>query len=233
MTPEHALDENGVLRHGVGVSRQTVDRLRATFCVSKAGAPGSREFAIGGHVADLIDPRGEMGALASRYGGRHARPVRIATFDKSLDSNWSVPWHQDRTIAVRQRIDVEGFGPWSTKDGVVRVEPPVAILAGMLTLRLFVDDCSEDNGPLEVAVGSHRHGRVAARDVAGLAGRSEIFLGTGQAGDVFVMKALAIHRSNRARSPLCRRVLHVDYAGVDLPVPLEWQVDAVSNQTKR
>jgi len=103
----------------------------------------------------------------------------------------------------------------------------------MLTLRLFVDDCREDNGPLEVAVGSHRHGRVTARDVASLVGRSEIFVATGQAGDVLVLKALAIHRSNPARSPLRRRVLHVDYAGVDLPTPLEWQVDAAFNQTTR
>jgi ectoine hydroxylase-related dioxygenase (phytanoyl-CoA dioxygenase family) len=25
----------------------------------------------------------------------------------------------------------------------------------MLTLRLFIDDCGEDNGPLEIVVGSH------------------------------------------------------------------------------
>jgi len=106
MTPERALDEEGVLRHEAAVSRQTIDRLREVFGASNASGPGSRKFAIGDGVADLIGPRGEMGALASCYGGRHVRPVRVLTFDKSLGSNWSVPWHQDRTIAVRQRIDV-------------------------------------------------------------------------------------------------------------------------------
>jgi hypothetical protein len=64
----------------------------------------------------LIGPGGEIGMLASRYGGRQVKPVRVLTFDKSLDWNWFVPWHQDRTIAVRQRADMEGFGgsSWSS-----------------------------------------------------------------------------------------------------------------------
>ena len=47
------------------------------------------------------------------------------------------------------------------------------------------------------------------------------------------LESAGYHRSNRARSPSRRRVLHIDYAGVDLPAPLEWQVDTVSNQTTR
>ena len=37
--------------------------------------------------------------------------VRSILFDKTVESNWLVPWHQDRTIAVNQRIDISGFGP--------------------------------------------------------------------------------------------------------------------------
>jgi hypothetical protein len=226
--PEHALAKDGVLLHEGAASHETVDRLRAAFETACANRPGSRNFEVDDHIAHLIGAGGEMGMLASRYGGRRVKPVRVLTFDKSRDANWSVPWHQDRRIAVRRRADVEGFGPWSTKGGVVHVEPPVSVLAAMLTLRLFVDDCAEDNGPLEVAVGSHLGGRVAAGDVANLVCQSEIFVGTGRSGDVLVLKTLAVHRSRRARSPSRRRVLHIDYAGVDLPAPLEWQVDAGS-----
>jgi hypothetical protein len=229
VTPEHALDKDGVLLRDAAVSPETIHRLRAAFETRGTKGPGSRSFKIDDCIAHLIGPGGEIGMLASRYGGQHVKPVRVLTFDKSLDSNWSVPWHQDRTIAVRQRADMQGFGPWSTKDGVVHVEPPVSILAAMLTLRLFVDDCTENNGPLEVAVGSHRYGRAATKDVADLVRRSQIFVATGRSGDVLVLKTLAIHRSGRARSPAQRRVLHVDYASVDLPAPLEWQVDALGS----
>ena len=37
--------------------------------------------------------------------------VRAILFDKTGDANWTVPWHQDRSIAVATRIDVAGFGP--------------------------------------------------------------------------------------------------------------------------
>ena len=51
--------------------------------------------------------------------------VRSLLFDKTPRSNWHVPWHQDRTIAVNQRSPVPGFGPWSEKHGVVHVQPPL------------------------------------------------------------------------------------------------------------
>jgi hypothetical protein len=151
--------------------------------------------------------------------------VRILFFDKTPESNWAVPWHQDRSIAVNKRANVDGFGPWTVKDGVDHVEPPVSILESMLTLRLFVDDCGPDDGPLLIALGSHRHGRLAGTDVVKLAGESELFFGIGRAGDVLVMRALAAHSSKRAIAPMHRRVLHVDYAMMDLPPPLEWKLN--------
>src|ERR1041384_2753124 len=45
------------------------------------------------------------------------RPVRGIYFDKTADTNWLVTWHQDLTIAVRDKHEVPGFGPWSNKDG--------------------------------------------------------------------------------------------------------------------
>lgn len=54
------------------------------------------------------------------------RPVRAIYFDKSVEANWLVPWHQDLTLALRARVEVAGFGPWSTKDGIPHVQPPIA-----------------------------------------------------------------------------------------------------------
>ena len=53
--------------------------------------------------------------------GPTARPVKLTIFDKTSRSNWKVPWHQDLTIAVKRRLDLPGYGPWSVKDGVPHV----------------------------------------------------------------------------------------------------------------
>jgi len=69
-------------------------------------------------------------------------------------------WHQDRTIAVVRRKDIEGFGPWTVKSGWPHVAPPFELLAEMVTLRIHLDPVTEANAPLLIAPGSHRFGRV-------------------------------------------------------------------------
>jgi hypothetical protein len=43
--------------------------------------------------------------------------VRGIFFDKTRSSNWKVVWHQDLTIAVRERRDLDGFTAWTMKAG--------------------------------------------------------------------------------------------------------------------
>jgi hypothetical protein len=220
-------EQDGVLVHENALSNEVIADMRAHFDLAGCHRAGSRGLDLPQFVLELASPRGSVGLLASRYAGGFVKPVRVLFFDKTPHANWAVPWHQDRAIAVKERFPVEGYGSWTVKSGVIHVEPPVAVLEGMLTLRVFIVDCPEDNGPLEVAVGSHRNGRVPARNVVEIARRSSIFVATGRAGDVLIMKTLAIHRSKRAISPEHRRVLHVDYASFDLPAPLEWVLAGV------
>ena len=67
-------------------------------------------------------------------------PVRAIFFDKTAESNWRVPWHQDLAIAVAEKIETPGFTGWSIKDAssvwfcltlscasqLARGEPPMA-----------------------------------------------------------------------------------------------------------
>jgi len=92
-------------------------------------------------------------------------PVRAIFFNKSAAANWLVPWHQDLTIAVRAKVDVPGFGPWSSKEGIPHVQPPISLLEEMLTIRLHLDDCDENNGALRVLGGSHRLGRLSSEQI--------------------------------------------------------------------
>ncbi len=63
-------------------------------------------------------------ALLEPILGNEFMPVRGILFDKVPGANWKVPWHQDVTIAVQEKVEVEGFGPWTTKVGVIHVQPP-------------------------------------------------------------------------------------------------------------
>src|SRR6266446_437535 len=94
--------------------------------------------------------------------------IRGIFFNKTRSSNWNVAWHQDLTIAVRERREVDGFGPWTTKAGVLHVQPPMDVMSRMLAIRLHLDEGGLDNGPLRVIAGSHKEGRLSPKQVATL-----------------------------------------------------------------
>ena len=148
--------------------------------------------------------------------------MRCVVFDKTGNSNWAVAWHQDRTIVVRERAEVDGFGPWSVKQGLLHVAPPVDLLARMVTLRVHLDDCGRENAPLKVALGSHLSGLVPASKASAHAQACQISVGIAKAGDVWAYSTLILHASDRATIPNRRRVIQVDYAAFDLPGGLLW-----------
>lgn len=154
------------------------------------------------------------------------RPVRAILFDKSPDVNWLVPWHQDLSLTVRERRDVPGFGPWSVKEGLPHVQPPVAWLESMLTIRLHLDDSGKENGALRVLPGSHRHGKLDGESIARLRESIAEECIDAAAGNVFLMRPLLLHASGRSSSDRRRRVLHIEYCGLDLPDGLDWNPDA-------
>jgi hypothetical protein len=147
---------------------------------------------------------------------------RTVLFDKSVDQNWSLGWHQDRTIVVKQRIDVNGFGPWSVKSGMVHVEPPFDLLARMLTVRVHLDPVPVTNAPLLVAPGSHKRGRIRTPEIPNVVHQCGVIRCLAEVGDIWLYATPILHASNAALEPLHRRVLQVDYAVVQLPGGLKW-----------
>ncbi|MDQ3480113.1 MAG: phytanoyl-CoA dioxygenase family protein, partial [Actinomycetota bacterium] len=137
------------------------------------------------------------------------------------DANWTVPWHQDRSIAVHDRVDVVGFGPWSEKAGVIHVQPPLNLLKQMVTLRFSLDACGPDQGPLRVIPGTHH--RLLDRDeVSRTVDRGPQRSCTTAAGGVVIMRPLVLHASSPARQARHRRVLHIEFGPPDLPNGLRW-----------
>jgi hypothetical protein len=186
-----------------------------------ADQAGVRLFGVSGLNA-FLGMDGVIGVLAASVMAGQPRPVRAILFDKTATTNWSLAWHQDRVVAIRERIEVEGFGPWSRKHGSIHVAPPFEVLSAMRTLRVHLDPVPETNAPLLIAPGSHALGRIAEQDVPRIVGQCGVATCLADAGDVWVYATPILHASERASFPGHRRVLQVDYAVGELPGGLCW-----------
>lgn len=213
-------DEHGAQLWPGAVAGALVD-IRAVL----AGLPRDRAgIRISGNAAlrPFLVPEGQIGHIASAVLGMDAQPVRVVLFDKTAATNWSLAWHQDRTICVRQRVDVEGFGPWTTKQGMCHVAPPFDLLARMVTLRVHLDDVPETNAPLLVAPGSHRKGLVPVERIKDVVRQCGQYACIAEAGDIWLYSTPILHASEAATRAASRRVLQVDYSVDVLPGRLEW-----------
>jgi hypothetical protein len=154
--------------------------------------------------------------------GPGAFSVRGLLFDKTTSANWSVPWHQDLTIAVRGRVAAPGFGPWTVKAGIPHVRPPVQVLEGMITLRVHLDDCEAGQGPLRVLPGSHLEGKLGVEATRDWLEREPAVSCLVPKGGVVMMRPLLLHASSAATEPRRRRVIHLEYAINPLPDGVDW-----------
>ena len=148
--------------------------------------------------------------------------VRGIFFDKPREANWLVPWHQDVTIPLKERIETPGFRAWSVKEGICHVLPPPEILTRMLTMRLHLDSCDERNGALQVIPGSHRYGRLSDEDTDRLREETPPVTITAERGAILLMRPLLLHASSACLEPRPRRVVHLEYAAEELPGGLQW-----------
>ena len=203
------------------LTEREVETLQASLSLMKA-APGHRNLLQQVPEIAVLSMSPQILGLFEDMFGAQPLPVRSIFFDKTPETNWLVAWHQDLSIAVKQRVDIAGYGPWSTKDGVPHVQPPVEILEGMVTLRLHLDDCDESNGPLRVIPGSHRMGRLDAADIVKSRSNQKEVICSMQTGDALLMRPLLLHASSEASAPVHRRVIHLEYATCPLASGLEW-----------
>lgn len=213
-----------IAEHGFELIAGLVDEAERRELLNAVGAvdvAGRRNMLTVCTVADLATSD-KLLELVRRHTGGAPRPVRAIWFNKSAEANWLVAWHQDLAIAVRERIETPGFEAWSVKEGVPHVQPPAAVLERMLTVRIHLDDADERNGALRVIAGSHRLGRLNAEQIANLREERGETLCAAAAGDALLMRPLLLHASGRSTNDRPRRVLHLEYAGEDLPDGLGW-----------
>ena len=148
--------------------------------------------------------------------------VQCTYFQKSSGLNWLVPLHQDLSIPVAERIDHASLSGWSRKQSGYYVQPPPETLVGLVAVRLHIDDCSGEDGPLRVTPGSHRLGRIAPSTA------SEVRRGNGEVvclvdrGGAVILRPLLLHASSKSTGRGRRRVLHFVFGPPGLPFGLTW-----------
>lgn len=150
--------------------------------------------------------------------------IKSLYFDKPPQSNWFVFYHQDLTISVQEKRTTSGYVNWTHKHGVSGVQPPVTILKNILTCRIHLDDCDQENGGLRVLPHSHRQGILSSQAIESikLNTPSPIWCNAA-AGDVLFMKPLLLHASPKNSSNRHRRVIHLEFATEPLNTNLKYR----------
>jgi len=146
--------------------------------------------------------------------------VKSIYFDKPQTSNWYVAYHQDLTISVDKKLELEGFGLWTTKQDQFAVQPPLDILQTMVTVRIHLDHTDEHNGALKVVPASHLKG-IYRPETIDWAVESEVSCQVDKGG-IMLMKPLLLHSSGRTTNNKQRRVIHIEFADRELPAELNW-----------
>jgi len=148
--------------------------------------------------------------------------VRVILFNKTLENNWLVSWHQDKTVSVSEKFVADGWNNWSIKDNVHHVQPPIDVLNKMLTFRIHLDDTNLENGCLKVIPKSHLNGVFKQAEIDEYKNQNTAINCEAKAGETLVMRPLLLHSSSKATSHQPRRVLHIEFSCYQLPEGVCW-----------
>lgn len=213
-------DKAGCAVADLALSSEQCDHFAASLPLV-VGAVGIRNLIFHPTVHALLRHE-SLGEYLWSVIGRDLVAVKATLFDKTTESNWRVQWHQDRSIAVKERRDVAGYTCWGTKAGTIHVEPPTQVLSQMVAVRVHLDDCQADNGPLRVVPGTHRLGKLSAEDLATIVATCPHVEIKVARGALVLMRPLLVHSSSPAIAPAHRRVLHIEFAPCEAISPLYW-----------
>jgi ectoine hydroxylase-related dioxygenase (phytanoyl-CoA dioxygenase family) len=225
------IDENGFGIWEKALDTETVARLTGAIVTLQTSNFVNRKNAAVYGVRNLLNLSPEIREfsesravrkIAEKFLGKKAKIVRAIFFDKTPEANWKVPWHQDLTIAVKEKRAARGFSVWTRKAGIDHVQPPVEILEKMITLRFHLDGADETNGALKVIAKSHKNGRLSGEEIKNRREANETRLCSVKKGDCFIMRPLILHSSSAGLSPKNRRVVHFEFSAEDLPDGLDW-----------
>jgi hypothetical protein len=163
---DHVIEDNEAVTLGVAndgytivsqlVTAEDIGRLLSDLeqLTSQRTRAGVRHLLSNPSVAEFAANLRMLG-IAQSVLGADAFPFKATLFDKSSDTNWLITWHQDTALPLRHKHEMPGWGPWSTKEGIIYSHAPASALERVVALRVHLDDSEQENGPLRVIPRSH------------------------------------------------------------------------------
>jgi len=164
--------------------------------------------------------------VIKRISPKCKKSIKSIYFDKPPSANWIVNWHQDLTINLSNRIDIDQYKNWRKKDKRFVVQPNKELLEKIFTIRIHLDNCTALNGALRVVEKSHTNGVVDIKEWIDSAADFETVCEVNKGG-ILLMKPLLFHSSKRTENQMNRRVIHVEFTDQELPIGLEWKEKVV------
>jgi ectoine hydroxylase-related dioxygenase (phytanoyl-CoA dioxygenase family) len=161
-------------------------------------------------------------SLVKQVIGDNALPTNAFVLDKTQNNNWGLDWHQDLKIAVRRKIETNGFYNWTIESGVNHTIPPREILEKRLSVRIHLDDCFTENGAILISPKSNQYGIIKNKAEVEKITRDNILYCEINKGGIMFITPLLLHKSPYSITYKKRRILQIDYVGSPLPNGLEW-----------
>lgn len=125
------------------------------------------------------------------------------------------------SIPVAAKINHPELIGWAEKEGSIFVQPPDTVLNEFVAVRVHIDECGENDGPLRVVVGSHKYGRIKNEGALALRDQIGETLCAVSKGGALLIKPLVLHASSKSTGHSKRRVLHFVFAPPELPFGLK------------
>lgn len=183
---------------------------------------GGRSLLSHPTVLRLIQHR-QLAQVLRSLTGRDLVAVAARLLDSARTSEASTQWHQDRVVAVRERLDVDGYGPWTTHVGISHVEPPESVLDQMLVIQVHLDDVAADGHALRILPGTHRAGKLTTETVRHLLETQMPVTPPVPKGALVMMRPLLLHATSASSTTSPQyRVLEIQFAPPEAITPLQW-----------
>jgi ectoine hydroxylase-related dioxygenase (phytanoyl-CoA dioxygenase family) len=172
-------------------------------------------------IKDLAHSR-QLISLVRQVLGDKAFPTNAFVLDKTRENNWGLDWHQDLRIAVKTKIEIEGYNNWTVECGIHHTIPPKEILAKRLFVRIHLDDCLIENGAMLIAPKSHKFGIFKNKEEIEKIVAGETLCCEIKKDGVMFITPLLLHKSPYSITSKKRRILQIEYAATPLINGLEW-----------
>ena len=204
--------------------------LRAEECETIAGyaspsvstSAGTRSLLQQSWCASLAERLREHPVLSKLVPAEFVA-AQCTYFEKSASRNWLVPVHQDLSIPVAAHVSNPALRGWSEKEGSLFVQAPIEFLEQLVAVRVHLDACASQDGPLRVVPGTHGRGRIEPEVAAAIRATAMEVPCYAEKGEALALRPLLLHASSKATGTSRRRILHFLFGPRQLPYGLRWQ----------